>query len=138
MAPPALCLGEDLAAPAEMDADNFVTLADIVLLDPNICSKPTGACCFEQQVLCEDFGDPNNPIYDMFERVTCLELPRSICEDAVVMEDTFNGTGSPGTSSRSASRAPRRDSAIRCVPTQCSWKLVAWLRRRSWSVNRRG
>ena len=96
VAPPALCLGEDLAAPAEMDADNFVTLADIVLLDPNICSKPTGACCFEQQVLCEDFGDPNNPIYDMFERVTCLELPRSICEDAVVMEDTFNGTGEPG------------------------------------------
>ncbi len=96
VAPPAICLGEDLASPQQMDAINFATLAEIQAIDPNICSKPTGACCIEQQVLCEDIADPDSPLWDLFKRVTCLELPRGICEDPDIIKDVFNGMGDPG------------------------------------------
>ena len=96
VAPPAQCLGEDLAEPQKMDAINFVSADTINAIDPDICSKPQGACCFEQEILCEDIADPDDPIYDQFLRVTCLQLPQALCEDAAILDDTFNGTGTPG------------------------------------------
>lgn len=96
VAPPAICIGEDLAAPEKMPTDNFVSADTIIALDPDICSKPSGACCMEQSILCEDIADPDDPIYDLFLQVTCQFLPQAICEDADILADVFNGTGSPG------------------------------------------
>jgi hypothetical protein len=42
---PAVCLGDDLAAPGQMPADNFVSAAEIIAIDPFFCSSAPGACC---------------------------------------------------------------------------------------------
>ena len=94
---PAVCLGDDLAAPGQMPADNFVSAAEIIAIDPFFCSSAPGACCIEQQVLCEDFSDdPQNPILEYFKEVACISVPQAICEDADIITDSFNGTGQAG------------------------------------------
>ena len=94
---PAVCLGEELATPEEMPADNFVSAAEILALDPFFCSSAPGACCIEQQVLCEDFSDdPDDPILEYFKEVACINVPQSICDDAGIITDSFNGTGQAG------------------------------------------
>lgn len=93
---PAICLGEDLADPEKMPASNFVDAATILTIDPDICLHPSGACCIEQEVLCEDIADPANPSFDVFERVTCINVPESICADATIIQQSFNGTGGAG------------------------------------------
>ena len=94
---PAICLGDELASPGEMPASNFVDAATILGIDPFFCSSPPGACCIEQQILCEDFSDdPEDPILEHFEQVACINVPESICNDASIIEGSFNGTGQPG------------------------------------------
>ncbi|MCP4838804.1 MAG: hypothetical protein GY894_05505 [Planctomycetes bacterium] len=94
--PPALCIGEELAAPEMMAASNFVDAATILEIDPNICQEPRGACCIEQFVLCEDIADPDDPDFEMFKKVACVDVTEAVCGDAQILTDSFNGTGEAG------------------------------------------
>ncbi|MCH2138070.1 MAG: hypothetical protein MK074_03350 [Phycisphaerales bacterium] len=72
---PANCMSG--IAPQDYPADRFVSADLLETLDPDACNKPSGACCIDQDLLCL----PDSPDIPLpLDQVTCMLLPKALCE----------------------------------------------------------
>ena len=87
--PPKPCVSD--GKPWEIPADRFMSagaLADVICVDNDgdplpldecqICYEPSGACCLDQGLFCQDVVDEGE--FPNLSSVRCAQLPRSVCE----------------------------------------------------------